>query len=209
MNLPEIRIRSSFLLNDAFIPLLLPGLKKTGDEIAATDDFIDKKVNEYNESWKPYEKRILTSMCEVLDLEFRQNTIDAYVLPFYNSFSDPMVISTKYSGDRFIEVFTHEVIHRLLTDNNKLKNDESRERLVGFWKEIFGEEHSFNTLVHIPVHAVLEHVFTETLDEPERVQRDIELCSKYEHYALAWKYVKEKGYKNVIKQAREVYLISG
>src|SRR5690554_5244494 len=98
MNIPEVRIRSSFLLNDAVIPLLLPGLKETGDEIAATDKFINETVELYNSSWTPYEKKILSGMCEILDLEFKQNTIDAYVVPFGYSFSDPMVISTRYDG---------------------------------------------------------------------------------------------------------------
>lgn len=154
MNIPEVRIRASFLLNGAVIPLLLPGLKETGDEIAATDEYISETVDRYNKSWSRYETKILTAMCEVLDLEFKQNIIDAYVAPFGNSFSDPMVISTKYKSERFIEVFTHEVAHRLLTDNSKMTSSLDR-KILKTWKELFGEDHAWNTLVHIPVHALL------------------------------------------------------
>lgn len=158
MNLPEVRIRSSFLLNDAVIPLLLPGLKKSGNERAADSEFINEKVDQYKDAWQPYETRILTAMCEVLGLEFKQNTIDAYVLPLHYSFSNPMVISTKYTPDRFIEIFTHEITHRLLTDNNVLTVG-TDDRLLRSWKKIFGETHSFGTRVHIPVHAILEYIF--------------------------------------------------
>lgn len=204
MKLPEVRIRSSFLLNGAVIPLLLPGLIKSGHEHAADSEFINEKVDKYRSAWQLYEVRILTAMCEALGLEFKQNTIDVYVLPFHNSFSDPMVISTKYTADRFIEVFTHEITHRLLTDNNILTAGPDR-KLLKSWKKLFGETHSFVTLVHIPVHAVLEYIFRDVLNEPERLERDIELNSRYNDYALAWDYVQEHGYENIIKQLREDY----
>lgn len=191
-------------MNGAVIPLLLPGLKKSGNEQAADSEFINEKVDKYKNAWQPYEARILTAMCEVFGLEFKQNTIDAYVLPFHNSFSDPMVISTKYTPDRFIEVFTHEITHRLLTDNNILTVGTGN-ALLQSWERLFGETHSFNTLVHILVHAILEYIFKDILNEPARFDRDIELCAKYQDYALAWDYVQEHGYKEIIKQLREEY----
>jgi hypothetical protein len=204
MNIPEVRIRASFLLNGAVIPLLLPGLKETGDEIAATDEYISETVDRYNKSWSRYETKILTAMCEVLDLEFKQNIIDAYVVPFGHSFSDPMVISTKYKSERFIEVFTHEVAHRLLTDNSKMTSSLDR-KILKTWKELFGEDHAWNTLVHIPVHALLEYIFVDVLDEPERLERDIELCKQHPPYADAWTYVQSEGYQNILKKLRHSY----
>lgn len=204
MTLPEIRIRTSFLLNDAVIPLLLPGLKETGNERAATKEFIDETVELYKSSWAPYEKKILEGMCEVLDLEFKQNTIDAYVLPFGHSFSNPMVISTKYSGDQFIEVFTHEIIHRLLTDNTKIAEKPDLD-LIKTWKKLFGDKHAWNTLVHIPVHATLEYIYIDVLKEPKRLENDIKFYKQYPTYADTWKYVKQKGYKDIIGKIRESY----
>ncbi len=204
MQLPEVRIRASFLLNGAVIPLLLPGLKETGNEIAATDEYIDETVELYNKNWAPYEEKILTGMCKVLDLEFKQNIIDVYVAPFGNSFSDPMVISTKYEGDRFIEIFTHEIAHRLLTDNTKITSSLDR-KILKTWKNLFGDNHAWNTLVHIPVHALLAYIFIDVLNEPERLDRDIELCKEYPLYADAWKYVKEQGYQNILDKLKTSY----
>lgn len=204
MVLPEIRIKNSFLLNNKIVPLLLPGLKKSGHEYVATKEYVDKKVEIYSAAWDARGEVILRAMCEVLDIEFNQNIIDAYVVPFGNSFSDPMVISTKYSPDRFLEVFTHELTHRLLTDNTKLSKKRYG-KLSSYWKELFGNDHSFVALVHIPVHAVLEYIFVDVLREPERLQRDKEACTQFADYNLAWQYVETHGYKNILKQLREQY----
>lgn len=204
MNIPEVRIRASFLLNGAVVSLLLPGLKESGNEKAATEEFIKETVETYNSSWAPYEKRILSGMCEILDLEFKQNIIDAYVAPFGHSFSDPMVISTKYSGDRFIDVFTHEITHRLLTDNTKITPGPDR-KILKTWKELFGDDIAWNTLVHIPVHAMLEYIFIDVLNEPERLERDITFCKQFPAYDDAWKYVKQEGYMTILKKLRDSY----
>lgn len=201
---PEVRIKSSFLLNNKIIPLLLPGLEESGQAHMADKDYINTKVDEYQQAWKDRGDIILRAMCEVLDLEFNQNIIDAYVLPFGNSFSDPMVISTKYSPERFVDVFTHELAHRLLTDNNKIDLNKG-DKLLPYWKELFGDEHSFVTLVHIPVHALLEYIFMDILEEPERLRVDMESRKQSVEYDLAWQYVKAHGYKRIIKQLREQY----
>lgn len=205
MNMPEIRIRSSYLLNNALLPLLLPGLKESGHETAADRGFIYKTADEYSLAWAPYETQIITAMCEMLGIEFKQNIIDAYVLPMNYSFSDPMIISTKYEPDRFIEILTHELIHRLLTDNTS-SLDTKNGQLLKIWKELFGEEHSTITLVHIPVHAVLEYIFRDTLKEQKRLERDIESCQKHEDYTLAWGYVQSHGYKKIIDSLRSSYV---
>lgn len=116
-----------------------------------------------------------------------------------------MVISTKYSGDRFVDVFTHELSHRLLTDNDKYQIETARRKLGGAWAELFGKEHSFKTLVHIPVHALLEYIFVDVLDEPQRLERDKEYLKKHADYDDAWKYVAQAGYKNIIDKLAVLY----
>lgn len=204
MNLPEIRIKSSFLLNDKVIPLLLPELKGSGRESESTEEYLFNKVSEYNKAWEEHGEAILHAMCEVLEVKFNQNIIDAYVLPINNSFSDPMIISTKYSSERFVDVFTHELTHRLLTDNNKLTGTRDR-KLSSYWKDLFGDEHSFKTLVHIPIHAMLEHIFLNILQDPSKLQKDQELCKRFPDYELAWNYVEKHGSERILAQLKEQY----
>lgn len=191
------------MLNNKLLPLLKQELEEAGRQNEGTNDYVGMKSREYQDSWKVYEERILSAMCEVLDMEFRQNIIDAYVAPFGNSFSDPMVISTKYSSDRVVEVLTHEIAHRLLTDNNKLPTKDGR-KLIEHWTELFGN-YPFVLLVHIPVHALMQYIFIDVLNEPERLERDIEICKKHEPYNQSWNYVKEVGYKNIIDKLRLSY----
>jgi hypothetical protein len=203
MSTPKIRIKKSFLLNDKVIPLLKVELKAAGREEEAREEFIDAKVKAYQDAWSKYETKILSALCDALGVEFNQNIIDVYVAPFSNSFSDPMVISTKYSPDRAVEVLTHEISHRLLTDNIAMPMKDGR-KPSEHWRELFGE-HDFRVLTHIPVHALLQYVFIDILNEPYRLERDVNFCSKHEPYRLAWEYVQKVGYTVVIEQLRESY----
>lgn len=186
------------------MPLLLPTLKEAGVEHAANKDFLVNKAMEYTDAWSEKGEVILMAMCDILNLEFNQNIIDAYVLPFSNSFSDPMIISTKYTPNRFIEVFTHELTHRLLTDNTKLGTVGDK-KLLPHWEQLFGNEYSFVALVHIPVHALIKYIFLDVLHEPERLEHDIELCKKSPDYTLAWEYVQAHDYKDIITKLKEQY----
>ena len=203
MSTPTIRIKKSFLLNDKIVPLLQPELQATHRENEGSDDFINQKVREYSEAWSIYEDRIIPALCDVLGVEFNQNIIDIYITPFINSISDPMIISTKYPADRAIDVITHEISHRLLTDNDHLPLSDGR-KLTEHWTEAFGN-YPFKTLVHIPVHALLEYIFTDILNEPARLERDIEFSKRFEAYDQAWQHVQNTGYKTIIDQLKTIY----
>ena len=170
-----------------------------GEEETLTGEFALATIERYYDAWHPYEATILKAMCELTGLKFRQNIIDVYVAPFYNSFSDPLFLATKYESDRVVEVLAHELIHRLLTDNT------ANHYLTSFsneWREMFGEEHTWNTLAHIPVHAVMQGVFEEYVKEPARIVRDKEMYEKHADYKAAWDYVDRVGYKAIIQQLR-------
>ena len=203
MNYPKIRINTAYLLNGNVIPLLLPQLEEEGREAEADREFIKQKWHGYTDAWSPYETTILAGMCEALDLEFTQNTIDVYLSPFRHSFSDPMVISTRYTDDRFIDVLTHELLHRLLTDNTKTPKE--WDGILDVWKGLFGEEHEWNVLVHIPVHLMLKYIFRDILHEEQRVERDKRLVGKYESYRKAWEYVEAHDYRECISRLRASY----
>ncbi len=199
MNYPEIRIKNAWLLKDATSVHLHELWAEPGEKLA-DDDKIDEIVEEYTKAWKPYEKKIIEGMCDILGLKFRQNIIDVYIAPWFLAFSDPMVIGIKSKPDRFVDILTHEILHRLLTDNTK---DEYPMEYKAIWGKLFGKDHSFVTLVHIPVHAVHKAILLDVLNEPERLERDIELCSKHKDYKDAWDYVEKHGYKEIVEKLKE------
>ena len=201
-NYPEIRFKSSWLLMDTIRYDITPAYEKYNNTHKLDNEFISKVLDSYEKAWRPYEKSLIEGMCDILGLEFRQNVIDIYAAPFYRAFSDPMIIATKYDPDRAVEVIAHELLHRLLTDNTSV---DWQHDFITTWKVLFGSKHSFDTLVHIPVHATLQALFDDRLKEPERTLRDITECKDHEDYQLAWDYVQEKGCKKIIRQLRESY----
>ncbi len=200
--LPVIRIKDAWLLRENVSRHLheLWGKGKT----LADDDWMEKRVADYQKAWKPFEKKILTAMTDLLDLSFRQNIIDVYIAPWFNAFSDPMVIGVMREPDEFVDLLTHELIHRILTDNTTLPHETM---LLDKWQKLFGKEHSFGTVVHIPVHAVHKAIYLVVLNAPERLARDVAGNEKYRatDYINAWNYVDKNDYRKIINQLKKSY----
>jgi hypothetical protein len=201
MTLPEIRIQYGQLLAEN-ASQHLNKLWGNGRKMT-TDMEMEKIVQSYKKAWKPYEQKVLTGITSLTGLQFRQNSIDVYIAPWFNAFSSPLVIGITHEPDQFIDTLTHELIHRLLTDNTAVPYDAL---LADNWKKLYGTEHNFGTLIHIPVHAILEAVYMDVLDEPKRVLRDKQNSKEFTRdYADAWAYVETHGYKEIIDKLRKDY----
>lgn len=201
-SIPLIRIKDAWLLRDN-ASVHLNELWGDGEPLRSDEEY-EEIVKSYKEAWKPYEQKILHGMCELLDLEFKQNIIDVFIAPWFHAFSDPLVIGVTFKPDRFIDILTHELLHRLLTDNTAVP---SNHLLRNDWKNLFGEEHSFVTLIHIPVHAMLKAIMLDTLQEPTRLKRDIAIQKKGGHtaYIDAWEYVQNHDYRQIIEDLKDQY----
>ncbi len=200
--IPEIRIKDAWLLRENASRHLHELWGK--DKTLADDDWMEKRVADYRKAWKPFEKQILTSMTDLLDLSFRQNIIDVHIAPWFNAFSDPMVIGVMKEPDQFVDILTHELLHRLLTDNTSIPHETM---ILVEWQKLFGKEHTFGTLVHIPVHAVHKAIYLDVLNAPERLERDIAGIKKIKatDYINAWGYVDKHGYLEIIEKLRASY----
>ena len=200
-HMPEVRIKDAWLLRSNASKHLHELWSKDG-EVLADDDKMHEIVEAYKKAWQPYERNVLQAMYDLLELRFYQNTIDVYIAPWFHAFSDPMVIGVTYGPDRFVEILTHELCHRLLTDN---QYNTGYPILGNEWVRLCGEDISFVTRVHIPVHATLQAIFNDVLLEPERTKNDKKLCKQWPDYDAAWKYVDRHGYKTIIRQLKASY----
>jgi hypothetical protein len=202
VKLPEIRIKNAWLLYENASQHLHELWGK--DEHLSTYEEVDAIVHAYQKAWAPFEAQILTAMTELLDLDFRQNVIDVYIAPWFNAFSDPLVIGVTKQSDEFIDVLTHELIHRLLIDNKMSPHDSL---FADEWYTLFGKNHSFNTLIHIPVHAVHEAIYLDVLKMPERLERDKQNVTNSDNtdYIQAWEYVDTHGHDIIIDQLKKSY----
>lgn len=168
------------------------------------DDWVEKKVDEYKKAWGPLEEKILRGMMDILSLSFRQNIIDVYIAPWFRAFSDPLVIGVKFEPDRFVDILTHELLHRLLSDNTAIP---SEFQILSEWEKLFGSGHSKRMLVHIPVHAVHKAIYLEVLQATERLERDVEVFKKIgaKDYVDAWEYVETHGYQKITEELKGSY----
>lgn len=202
-SLPDIRIKDAWLLREN-ASKHLHELWAKEDQPLADDKWMEQRVKAYQKAWKPYEKKILTAICELLDLSFYQNTIDVYIAPWFGAFSDPLVIGVMREPDVFIDTLTHELIHRLLTDNKTVPSDT---KLKDEWAGLFGKDHSFTTVVHIPVHAVHKAIYVDVLKEPKRLDRDRKSDIQHDatEYVKSWQYVDNNDYKEIIEKLKQNY----
>jgi hypothetical protein len=198
---PEIRIKNGRLIYQN-ISIHLHKLWGKKKKLASIKE-IDKKVLAYQKAWDKYEKSILQGMYEITGLEFKQNIIDVYIAPWMKAFSDPMIIGIKYEPDYFVDILTHELLHRLLTDNVKI----GKVNLIAKWKNFFGKNHSFGTLTHIPVHAIHKSIFLDILNQPKRLEREIARMKEYKatDYINSWNYVDKNDYKRIVKLIVAIY----
>ena len=169
---------------------------------------------QYRHEWAKHQSKLLGEMQELLGITFYKPVIDVSVAPFFIPQSDPLIVNFGSSPDRFVDVLTHELTHVLLTDNNKMRtrDEEPKLDLIKEWQRMFGKEHDFNTLVHIPVHAVFKHLFTDVLKDPKRVERDIKESATFaggQAYVSAWEYVNKHDYKTIVDKLRSLYTSVG
>lgn len=198
MNLPKIRIKYNRFLDPVF-KAYIKSNPKWKDWIEPTEAEVKDRVKKYKEVWAKYGNKILEGICEALGLNFSQNIIDVHIVSGNDrQFSNPVVIKSGFKANEFIESLTHELIHRLFSDN--IQNIVASKIFL----EMFPGE---NELVrnHIITHATLKFIYLDVLKDKEKLEENIERSSKssFPEYSKAWETVEEKGYINLIKDFKE------
>lgn len=196
IKVPEIRFSNGWLLTNAFFAYrqLIPKFKKDKPPTRAE---MDKIVRGRTRIWKKDEKKIIVGMQKIAGLNFYQNLIDVYLVAGYRSaFSTPLVMNRKYDGELFIDVLTHEILHRLLTDNTQGR--------TGRWPaKAYPKIKDQKTLNHILVHAIHKEIYLKILKRPDRLQMDIDRCKEWPSYKRAWEIVEKEGHLNIIDKFRK------
>jgi len=208
MNIPEVRINFSWLLYEGESKELYDNLKDKSTPLITYED-AESKAELYRKAWAKHEGDILSAMQQVVDLKFYQPVIDVSLAPMFVPKSDPLIINLRYEPNHFVDTLTHELWHVLLTDNNKVSIKNNYVNLVEKWERLFGNEHSFKMLVHIPVMAGCKYIFNDILNEPKRQARDVDDTKTWgesgKDYLDAWEYVDSHDYKEILSQLKGSY----
>jgi hypothetical protein len=205
MNIPEVRINFSHLLYTFASGDFAKSMNET---MPSMDECLEWTAN-YRQEWVKYNQKLLTAMTEVLGVTFYKPVIDVSTAPFFMSQSDPLIINFVSMPDEFVDVLAHELLHVLLTDNNKVRvRDETTAiDLAKEWKKLFGE-HDRSALNHIPVHAMLKYLYIDVLNDATRFDRDVKKASTLSNaasYVSAWKYVNDNDHKAIVTQLKDSY----
>ncbi len=204
MDYPEVRFIDSFLLIGTIYDDIAPSYRPpvaSKDETGLLDRWRIATISDtYRNAWQPQATVRLKGMCDATGLAFRKHFIDIYCAPFRRALSFPLIIPTKYEPDYAIDVITHEIIHDLLYDNTTFAFDMRAAELR--WGRLFPDVRNPIALLHIPVHAVLQYIYDDILDQPERTVRDKALLEDNPEYSQAWHYVDQHGYLAICEKIR-------
>jgi hypothetical protein len=164
-------------------------------------------ARQLSDIWKKHESVILSAMTNLYGVEFNRNIIDVYVSPWNSSISDPLILNPGRPPEVHVDTLMHELFHVLFTDNTSycLYDEPHDKQLLDCWRDMFGSDIEFKTLVHIPVHAGLKALFLDTLDEPLRLERDISRHQENPAYNAAWDYVESHDYKQINADLKAIY----
>ncbi len=197
--LPKIIIKYGKVLDPIFIFYCQnnPDLKARGwnDWIPPTQEEVFKRIEDYRKEWLKYETKILKGICSVLEIEFKRNAIDVYIVSGNpRQLSSPIVIKSGFSPGEFVDSLTHELIHTLFQDNGM--------RIpISIWNEMFpGETDSVKS--HVVLHAILKYIYLDILKDEKRLERNIRGSEKHstEDYLRAWEIAEKEGYLEIIKK---------
>jgi hypothetical protein len=199
--IPKVRFEYSFLLSEQ----ASEGLNTLwGDGTPLeSSEYYTAVAEKYENWWKGDNDAVLHGLCKLTGLTFYQNTIDVHVAPWFYAFSSPMVLGVRFqTKDELVNTLTHEIIHRLLTDNTVY---DVTYDFVALWQSMFGDDVPWNTLVHIPVHALMQELYLDVIDRPDLLTLDKESLteSTADDYIAAWDYVDQHGYKTITDKIRK------
>lgn len=194
--IPEIRFKSSFLL----APIVKSHTEAQGWEVLP-DESLESSIEKVKKTWDISGEQILNGICKITGLEFYQNTIDVYLaLGYRGGISDPLIISARVRDKTFLSLLTHEILHRLLTDNTK-KID-----VKTIWEKMFPDVSERKIRNHIVLHAIHKELLLLVLKDKEELDRMIAFNQKSEPYKKAWDMVEEKGHKSIINEFKAFYI---
>jgi hypothetical protein len=169
-------------------------------------DFIEK----VEEQWKPLESKVFIYMSDLTGLDWKKGRMDCFVLKIgaFTPISHPLTIPIKFqaqdgevfalSVERYVDMLVHELIHNLFIQNEK--------KLAKYFEYLFDhyKEEPFNTILHLPVHAIHEKIFYELFNKG-RLEAEKEACKDYSDYNRSWEVVSKEGADSILKKMKEFY----
>jgi hypothetical protein len=161
---------------------------------------VDRVLSTAADVWDKDGGRIITELSDVAGLPWQEDKIPCYLVSdcFY-SFSDPLTVPlSKHSPEEpgFVDIVSHELIHRLLHSNEDCLKDVKQ-----FVKQTFPDIKP-KTEVHLILYGIQSQAW-QNLFGDERRQNLIATVPEIKSYQKAWQMVQEIGYEKVVDEFRK------
>lgn len=199
--LPEIKIKYNRLIDPIFVFYCQnnPELKKLGwnDWVPPSKEEIIQRVENYKAEWAKYEEKILKGLIKITGLDFKNQIIDVHIVSGNpRQISNPLIVKSGFSPDEFVDVLTHELLHRLFTLNRINKE-------IMISKKYIEETEAVKN--HIIVCALLKYVYLDILKDDSRLRKNMENSKKHrtDDYTRAWNIVEKEGYIKLINEFKD------
>lgn len=197
IKIPKFIIKYNRFLDPIFISYIQSD-PKWKNWIVPSREIVLKRAQNYKKEWAKYEEKIIRNLCSITGLKFNRNVIDVYIVSGNpRQFSNPIIIKSGFPPDEFVDVLTHELIHKLFQDNIDIFP-------VKILTEMFPKE-SQTTKNHIFTHAILKYIYLDVLKDKKRLEKNIIKSKNHgtNDYMRAWKIVERTGYKKLIKELKD------
>ncbi len=173
------------------------GSKRKDNAYPSAEEILDY-VRKAEKEWRREEARVMMEISRITSLNWAEEKIDCFVVGRCRAFALPTTLQI-YEGDyqRFIDVLTHELIHRIFS------SEENRKKIKRAW-DYFNKKYSKEsrvTRVHVVVYAVHTHLYKEFGME-HRIAENVKRVSYKPDYKRSWEIIKENGYKTIIEELR-------
>ena len=191
-NYPKINFKYSWIYDQIWRDFVSKKEKKNYPSARRILSYI-KKIEKL---WRKEEKRVLQELAGVAHLNWKEKSINCYVVGKCKPFSDPLTVHIYDKlPDYFIDVLIHELIHNLfIQPGNEQKTRKAWQYFHRQYKNL-----PFNTRIHIPLHAIHSHIYYKFFNE-KRLERDIKLISFLLDYKKSWQIVQREDYRKIIDE---------
>jgi len=153
--------------------------------ISPDKEELEKRIGAYKNIWSKYEEKILSGISSALDLSFKKD-VDVYIVAGVNrSMSNPVVISSHHSLDKFVIELAHELTHRIFEGTN-----------FKFDKILLNKTANKIVNNHVLVYAVLRKMFENESEMLKFIAPEFN-----ENYLEAYKL--SENYEDVLKYFRD------
>lgn len=189
---PKIDFRYSSIYNEKWRRGEL-GSKKSIEKYPDEKEVLEF-MKKAEKRWEKYEDKILPEISNLTSLSWKEDFIYCFMVGDCRPFPFPLTLPVFKNVDDFVDVLTHELIHRFFVPESIKK----RVKKVWEFSNSKYSEESLVTRMHIWVYAFHSSIYLRFFSK-ERIKRNIQRVSRPD-YKRAWEIVQEQGYKNIIKE---------